>query len=137
MDLWKKQVHIAIKELTEQGYQPVVLRFTDSHYDTVNDLLGEVIDAEALVIAATYETSIFPYMQYVVNMIAQKIASEKPVLILSSYGWGGIAGKRIASILSQAGFKVVDIIEFRGLPAGDTEENIKRRVKEFIKILQA
>jgi len=49
-------------------------------------LLGEVIDAEALIIAiSTYDAGVFPTIQYVVELISQKTASNKPVLILSSY----------------------------------------------------
>jgi len=37
-------------------------------------------------------------------------------ILLFSYGWGGVGGKKIASVLLNAKFKIIDVIEFRGIP---------------------
>lgn len=127
---------IAVEELSRNGYRPVIFRFTDKHYDPVGDVIGEAIDAEGLVVAAsTYEADLFPYMRYVVSLIIEKVEAEKPVLILSSYGWGGVAGKKLAQLFENSKFRVVEVVEFKGKPAGQDIDRIRAGVKALIEDL--
>lgn len=127
----EKAVIEAIKEVKKQGFNVKVFKFTDTYYDNVGDLIGEAIDSAGIMIGtATYESSIFPYMNYVAQLLVQKIGAQKPVLIISCYGWGGVAGKQLLRILSK-NFKVIDIIEFNGTPSTDVLEKIRKGVEKL------
>jgi len=125
-------VNEAVKELKRQQLTPVVFRFTDRERPPISDLISESLDAEAFVIgAATYENNIFPIMNYVIDLLCRKVSAEKNVLILSSYGWGGVAAKKMAETMTKAGFKVSDIVNFKGLPSVEDLKRIKKWVREL------
>ncbi len=130
----EKAVMEVIKEVESYGFNVKVFKFTDTYYDSIGDLIGEAIDSKGIITGtATYESSIFPYMNYIVQLLIQKIGVQKPILIISCYGWGGVAGKQLSSVLSKK-FKIVDVIEFNGLPSNKIIERIKRGVERLITI---
>ncbi len=112
----EEAVSIVSRRLEELGARLAVYRFTYRERAPIGDLLGDALDAEALVLgAATYEAGVFPLMRYVAEELAEKAAASKPVLLVSSYGWGGAAGRKLSEILGRAGFRV-HVVEFRGSP---------------------
>ena len=119
-----------VKELLEShGVNISVHKITDKYRSEISDILSDIIDSSAIVLgAATYEASVFPYMDYIINQIIRKTSPSKPVLIISSYGWGGVAGKMMKSTLSRSGFNVIDVIEYKGL----LDDNVKARIKESV-----
>lgn len=127
-----KVVSILYDELSKKGVKPLIFKYTDKNRPYISDILSEIIDADAIVIgAATYESGVFPHMLFLLEEIIQKSDSEKPVLILSAYGWGKVAGREISSMLENTRFKVIDTIEFR---SGVTPE-LKMKLKEDIEKL--
>ncbi len=109
----------AIKHVTEvlreRGISPIIYRFIDNDRSLVAEAIGDALDADLLVIgAATYEAGVFPLMNYIVDLIVEKVPSNKDVVIVSSYGWGGAAGRILSKKLSDKGFRVKAIIEYRG-----------------------
>ena len=127
----ERAANTAIKELENLGYKPKVLKFTDTARDNVSDVLSEAADSEGIIIGtATYERSIFPLMRYIVELLTEKANYDKPVLILSSYGWGGTVAKNLGEMLSGTKLRIVDAIEFRG-ESGE-EEKIEEGVKNLL-----
>ena len=53
---------------------------------------------------------------------------KKTFFIISSYGWGGVASLKISKKLSEAGFKVVGKVEFRGQPEQSDLEKVRNGV---------
>jgi len=99
-------------ELRKKGYKPIVYGFTDTTRPNISDILTDAIDAEKIIIAApTYEAGVFPYMKFIAEELCHKAAAEKDVYVLSTYGWGGIAGKKLREILESCGFRVRSVIE--------------------------
>lgn len=134
----EKAVSVVVEELEKNDYQPIIFKFTDKHQSSISSLLGEVIDAEALIIAtSTYDADVFPLIHYIVDLISKKASSSKPVLILSAYGWGGIAGRKIAQKLSGSGFKIIENISFKGKPRGEVIEKIRDGVRKLIQVKPA
>ncbi len=112
----EEAINIVSRRLEELGASITVYRFTDRERAPIGALLGDALDAEALVLgAATYESGVFPLIRYVAEELAEKAAASKPVLVVTSYGWGGAAGRRLSEILGRAGFQV-HVVEFRGSP---------------------
>jgi len=121
----EKAAQVAIENLKEQGFHPEVFRFTDEHRDSVVDILGEIPDCEAIVFAtATYESGVFPLMAHLLEEILHKTAYNKPILLLSVFGWAGMTGKQLTSMLESSPFQLVDTIEFKGLLGTEDRENI-------------
>ncbi len=126
----------AIKVLEEEGVLHVTYRFVDNHRDEISDLMGDLINASGIILGtATYEAGIHPLMRFVVNLMIEKIPKNKSVLVITNYGWGGVAGKLLKKELEGAGYKIHSIIEFR---AGQLEKNrgaIREAVKNFVRTL--
>ena len=105
----------AVSLLGENGARPVVFRATDSERFQVGDLIGEVGDSEIILLGvSTYEAGVFPFMNYVVDLLVHKVKRRKKFLIVSSYGWGGVAARKIREKLEAGGQEVIGVIEFGG-----------------------
>lgn len=125
----EKAVITAVEELRKRGMEPVLYKCTDSESLDVGEAISEIIDAEAIIIgAATYEGEVFPPMSFLLDILVKKIKIPKPVLVISSYGWGGVAGSKIVEKITRAGFDVVEKIEFRGKPKSEDLDKIVRGV---------
>jgi len=59
------------------------------------------------------------------------------VLIVTSYGWGGVAGKKLADALTSAGFRVVDVVEFRGHPSRNEVVKLREAASKLARELSS
>jgi len=126
----RKAVRRALEKFSSLGFEVLEFPFTDSSWANIADAIGEMEDSPMLVVGApTYEAGTFPVMDMIVNLIAEKIGREKRILIISSFGWGGVAGKRLAERLKD--FSTVRVVEFRGFPSPKELEEIDRAAEEL------
>jgi flavorubredoxin len=131
----EKAIHILIDELQKAGAKIKIHKFVDKYRSSISDMLGDLIDAESFVIATpTYDADVFPFAMLLLNVIISKIPKNKKVLIVSNFGWGPVAGKKIAEMLKTAGFTIVDVVEFRG---GNVEDVLPRLREGAVKLLQS
>lgn len=129
----ERRMQIVIDELKKLGKKPVVYRFTDKEAPAVSDILGEVPDSEAIVIgASTYEAEIHPRIRYALYEILDKTNYEKPVLIVGAFGWGGVAAKKIETLISRSKFDHVATVESKGMPTKEDEERLREAVKKLV-----
>ncbi len=129
----EQQVAEATVQLQAKGINPTVHRIVDTEHPHLSDIVGDAGDSEALIIgASTYESGVFPHMDYVTDIITKKVKHPKKILVLSSYGWGGVAGKKIAKKLETAGHKIVDIIEIKGQLTQEDREKIRDAVSRLL-----
>ncbi len=73
--------------------------------------------------APTYEVSMFPPVEAVLNMAAHKHIKNKKVAYFGSYGWSGGARKNLEKIIEPLKWELADTLEFKGSP---TEEELKK-----------
>ncbi|EHR78376.1 beta-lactamase [Thermococcus litoralis DSM 5473] len=133
----EESVRVAVNELERLGFTPVVYRYTDKEAPAVSDILGEVPDSEALVIgASTYEAGIHPRIRYLLYEMLDKANYEKPVLILGTFGWAGVAGREIETLIKRSKFDHVDTIEVKGRTTPEDEVRIREGVRELVKRLR-
>ncbi len=133
----EKAINIVIDELVKNNINPIVFKVTDTFRDDISDILGEIGDSSALVIGtATYESNIFPLMKYYVDLIIEKANRGIPVLVISSYGWGGVAGKLLGKELASKGANVVRVVEFKGLIDTETIQKLRNAVNELISTMK-
>ncbi|MCL7392192.1 MAG: FprA family A-type flavoprotein, partial [Thaumarchaeota archaeon] len=129
--LMEKAARIAVEEVERLGGRTAFYQFNDLEQPPFSEIIGNAIDSRAIILAApTYEAGVYPPIDHLADLITKKIP-PKPVLILGSYGWAGIVAKKLSEKLTGAGFKVVEMIEFRGSPS---EEDV-RRIKEGVRRL--
>ncbi|NJE10498.1 FprA family A-type flavoprotein [Thermococcus sp. MAR1] len=129
----ERRMEIVLDELRKHGLKPVVYRFTDKEAPAVSDILGEVPDSEAIIIgASTYEAEIHPRIRYALYEIVDKANYEKPVLIVGAFGWAGVAGKKIETLITRSKFDHVDTVESRGMPRPEDEERLREGVRKLV-----
>ncbi|MDI3475930.1 MAG: hypothetical protein PWQ79_1430 [Thermococcaceae archaeon] len=129
----ERRMEIVLDELKKHGKKPVVYRFTDKEAPAVSDILGEVPSAEALIIgASTYEAEIHPRIRYTLYEIVDKANYEKPVLIVGAFGWGGVAGRKIETMITRSKFDHVATVESKGYPTPEDEEKLREAVRKLI-----
>jgi len=129
----EERMMVVLDELMKLGKNPVVYRFTDKEAPAVSDILGEVPSAEALVIgASTFEAEIHPRVRYALFEILDKANYEKPVLVVGAYGWGGVAGRKIETLITRSKFDHVATVESRGKPTEEDIEKLKDAVRKLV-----
>ena len=129
----EKSVQVVIDDLKNRGFDLEVLRFTDEYRDDLVDVLGQIPDSEAIVLAtATYEAGVFPLMAYIIDEILHKVAYEKPVLLLSAFGWGGMVNKQLVPKLEESSFQLIDAVEINSLLDDEGRKNILAGVSKLV-----
>ena len=103
--------------LAEKGYTAAVYGFTDTGRPLVSEILVDANDAEALVVALpTYEASMFPLVEFVLREICWKTrGAGRRAVVVSTYGWGGVAAKKASKLLEDCGFRVVMVREEKAI----------------------
>lgn len=126
-------VSLLIEELKAKGKLPLVYKLTDKSHFMFSEVIAQLYDAETIVIGTpNYDSDIFPLIKYIVELIKAKIPPDnKKIIILSSYGWGPVAAKRIRDILSEKGFKITSIVEFKGRAAENARDIVKQIIEDI------
>jgi len=121
------------KLIKENGIEVKTMGFDDKIHPNMSDLLTEAhISSGYVLISPTYESDIHPLMKnFLLNMV-NKIKAYKPVLIISPFGWSGVAGKKIYNILRENGFEKISYHDISG-GLERSRDFIKKAVKDFLK----
>jgi flavorubredoxin len=124
----------ALETLKGAGYKTKVFRFTDEEQASLSEILGEIPDSEAIILGvSTYEAGAFPMMNFLATQIAHKTDYRKPVLIISSYGWGSAAVREMSSALEKTKLEVKAVVEYRGLAGTESLDRLDEALKELLK----
>ena len=108
-------IQVVVETLREQGIEPKVFRYVDDHHDDTAEFLGEIPDAQAVILGtATYEGTLYIPMKQLIEEIVHKANYAKPVMIVAAYGWAGAAGKVAARLLEGSAYDLRQVIEYRG-----------------------
>ncbi len=129
----EEAIGYTIELLKEHGIAPIVFRYVDEHHDEVSDFLGELPDAQALILGtATYEGGMYLPMKHLIEEIIHKANYNKPLLVLGAYGWAGAAGKEAARMFEDSAYNLVDVVEFRGKLDDKGREKIKEGIEKLL-----
>ncbi len=130
----EKAVMEAVDEASKQGYMVKVYPFTDYYHSDWGNILTDVIDSDLIIIGgATYDTSIVPTILGFLHVLVNRLPNlGKKVIVISSYGWGGLAGRQMKKILEEKGYSVVDVIEFRGQPSQADIDKVRSSIRAVL-----
>ncbi|MCM8778900.1 MAG: FprA family A-type flavoprotein [Candidatus Omnitrophica bacterium] len=128
----ERAINFTLSELRDCGYHPKVFKFTDKQQDALSEILGEAIDAQGLIIGlGVYENNLFPPMRCLLELLIEKVDSEKPILFIGSYLWSRIAKKKIEEMFSHTKFNILEIIEFKGKLSEAESVKIREAIKKI------
>jgi flavorubredoxin len=129
----EKSMNIVIEELRARGFKTVTHKFTDREHASLGDVLADAIDAEAIVIGiSTYDAAPFALVELVIKLLVEKVNAEKPVLIITTFGWGKLSEDTIKNLFSSSRFRIVDIVSVRGAPQKSDVERLKQGVEKLV-----
>ncbi len=99
--------------LRSSGYRIRRFVLNDEGRPNLSDILAIANRTKLLVLATgTYEAKVHPLMQFIIEEIKEKIPpTGKNVIIVTSYGWGSVAGREIKSVLEKSGWNIINVIE--------------------------
>ncbi len=118
----EKMMEAVARGLRENGVQVVrVHNIARSHPSYV---IRDIWRYQGLVFGApTYDTKLFPPMEYLLNLLIGKMIKNKIVGIYGTYGWSGGAVKCFREFTDQLKLEVVEpVIEARFTPSGDESD---------------
>ncbi len=129
-----KAISTIVNILKKNKFNVEIFKFGDKKRPKMSEIISEASDSSFIVLGiSTYENDLFPLMKNVLDMLIKKVNREVPVLLISSYGWGPVVGAKVLEILKDSRFKIVDVLQFRGLPNEDFEEKVKSIIDNVIK----
>ena len=104
----------AVGYLQSMGLEVDVYTFDTLSQSGFGDILGSIYDAGAVVfVVSTYEEDVPPTLRCLAGMICDKAANQQPTAVISSYGWSGGGGRKLAERLKGC-MDVRDVYEYPG-----------------------
>ncbi|NMB62949.1 MAG: FprA family A-type flavoprotein [Chloroflexi bacterium] len=112
----------------EQGLKKAGIDFSriDIGETHISYILPALWESTGVVICApTYEGALFPTMEFVLEMADKKRMSDKKVIYVGSYGWGGGAMRFIHKQSEILNWELLGNVEFKGQALSEDLEQIE------------
>ncbi|NPA23875.1 MAG: FprA family A-type flavoprotein [Crenarchaeota archaeon] len=131
----EKMISSIVERLEGLDIELKVYKFTDKTHDNISDVLGDMLDADLIILgASTYEGALNPLMEKIVSSICSKFKGlRKRFIIVSSYGWAASADKELTRKLTDAGMEIIKNITYKGRPGRDLLEKASEDVVKVIR----
>ncbi len=133
----EKVIEYLVKALSERGVNTSVFKFTSYERSNVSDLLGEVLNSKMLIIAsATYDADLFPLMTYILELILKKTNAEKPLVLLTVYGWGNAASNKAKELISKSKYRIVGSYGINSLVKDKDYVELNNLIKKILELVR-
>ncbi|MBN1761267.1 MAG: FprA family A-type flavoprotein [Chitinispirillaceae bacterium] len=120
--------------ISDGGIHPEIFDVARVH---VSYILPSLWKNNGVVIGApTYEVSLFPYMQQVLEKAVLKNVKHKKAIYFGSYGWSKGAFKKVQKIAEDLNWEVTEGLEFPGKGTDDIFESGYNLGKRFAQSLK-
>jgi flavorubredoxin len=130
----EKMARAINRGLTEEGIPTKMYRLTGSD---MSDIVKEVLEARGLLLGSpTLNNGIFPAVAEFSTYIKGLRPKGRIAAVFGSYGWGMGATKTLTADLQAAGMEVVEELQVKFVPMGETLdkcERLGRKVAQRIK----
>lgn len=115
--------------IAEQGLPVEVFDVNTIH---VSYLLASMWKNQGILVCApTYEGSLFPVMQDVLNMARIKKITNRTSAYFGSYGWGSLAKKQFETFCNEQKWDIIENMQFYGTPKQEQYDLIPDFAKKF------
>ena len=113
-------MNVVAEGIADGGIRPEIYDVARIHSSY---LLPALLKNKGVMVGApTYEVTLFPYMQQILEKAALKSIQNKKTAYFGSYGWSKGALKKMQSMIEEMNWEMVDAFEFAG---GPTREDFK------------
>ncbi|KZX11518.1 FprA family A-type flavoprotein [Methanobrevibacter curvatus] len=134
----QKMAHALAEGVMSEGFE---VRTYFLHYDQRSDAATDVLDSKAVVIGSpTMMNNPFPSLGdiiYYFNCLNFKATGyTKKAVVIGSKGWGGGAGKKLATDLEASGFEIFENYDILNIPHKDELDKCYEIGKELAKSLK-
>lgn len=120
--------------ISESGMIPEIFDVARTHPSYI---LPSLLKNRGIIIGApTYEVSLFPYMQQVVQKAIIKNIKHKKAAYFGSYGWSKGAYKKVQEMTSGMDWEILDGLEFAGRVTPELYNEGCELGKRFVKSLE-
>lgn len=133
----EKTVAPLLEGLAAEGVETAVHQVPQTHIGTI---LASVWESTGVALAMpTYEYQMFPPMAAVLDELGRKQVRNKLALRVGSFGWSGGAQRELDEIVARQKmhWQFLEPVEFRGAPAAEELELIRRRARELARQVKA
>jgi len=133
----EKTVAPLLEGLAAEGVETAVHQVPQTHIGTI---LASVWESTGVALAMpTYEYQMFPPMAAVIDELGRKQVRNKLALRVGSFGWSGGAQRELDEIVARQKmhWQFLEPVEFRGAPAAEELELIRRRARELARQVKA
>lgn len=133
----EKTVAPLLEGLAAEGVETAVHQVPQTHIGTI---LASVWESTGIALAMpTYEYQMFPPMAAVLDELGRKQVRNKLALRVGSFGWSGGAQRELEEIVARQKmhWQFLEPVEFRGAPAAEELELIRRRARELARQVKA
>lgn len=132
----RKMAEAVAQGVREEGLPARVLDASRVH---VSFLIRDAWRFQGLILGTpTYDTGIFPPIEYALRLLERKRLKNRVVGIFGSYGWRGGARAKLEEKVRELGWEVVETLEFAGAPTVEdiaTGRELGRKVAARVKEL--
>lgn len=132
----RKMAEAVAQGVREEGLPVRVLDASRVH---VSFLIRDAWRFQGLILGTpTYDTGIFPPIEYALRLLERKRLKNRVVGIFGSYGWRGGARAKLEEKVRELGWEVVETLEFAGAPTVEdiaTGRELGRKVAARVKEL--
>jgi len=133
----EKTVAPLLEGLAAEGVESAVHQVPQTHIGTI---LASAWESTGIALAMpTYEYQMFPPMAAVLDELGRKQVRNKLALRVGSFGWSGGAQRELEEIVARQKmhWQFLEPVEFRGAPAAEELELIRRRARELARQVKA
>ena len=133
----EKTVAPLLEGLAAEGVESAVHQVPQTHIGTI---LASAWESTGIALAMpTYEYQMFPPMAAVLDELGRKQVRNKLALRVGSFGWSRGAQRELEEIVARQKmhWQFLEPVEFRGAPAAEELELIRRRARELARQVKA
>ena len=119
-------MNVVAQGIADAGIRPEIFDVARTHPSYILPALWR--NKGVMVGAPTYEATLFPYMQQIIEKAALKNVKHKKTAYFGSYGWSKGALKKMESMIEGLDWEMIDAFEFAG---GAEKEELRARGYEL------
>lgn len=128
-------MNVVAQGLTDGGIVPDIFDVARTHSSYI---LPALLKNKGVVIGApTYEVSLFPYMQQILEKAALKNIINKKAVYFGSYGWSKGAYKKVQEMVSPIKWDLLEGLEFPGMMNKEMVNRGYDLGKKFAEVIKA